>query len=286
MMLWNGDVAPCMDLAPTTRKLPPKTKTRILKRGKTLNIWDSPSYEKFRESGKIRKNVPWCGDFPFAARDCWCIRARFKEMKERPIKGIFEEIDLPDRRELDRIIMGEILGLSEEEQLEVYKAVIDLVKARIERARSVKKAPKRIKGIDVDALINSVLKELGGKLKRFPDDYIGVCECRELEVPKGKVEVGSDLQGFYVRVEGQEIRCESPYEAKYIQYAIINGHTKIKIPVDKNILEKAVEEYELILRETKKRISDFLETAIPDRKVRRKIEDVVWEKLWKDPIKA
>ena len=32
-----------------------------------------------------------------------------------------------DLRELDKIIMGEFLGLTEEEQLEVYKAVLDLV---------------------------------------------------------------------------------------------------------------------------------------------------------------
>ena len=44
----------------------------------------------------------------------------------------------PSCRELDKIIMGEILGLTEEEQLEVYRAVIDLVKSRIEKAKSVK----------------------------------------------------------------------------------------------------------------------------------------------------
>ncbi len=40
-----------------------------------------------------------------------------------------EEVSLdkvkPDRRELDKIVMGEILGLTEEEQLEVYTAVIE-----------------------------------------------------------------------------------------------------------------------------------------------------------------
>jgi len=52
-----------------------------------------------------------------------------------------EEVSLnkvkPDRRELDKIIMGEILGLTDEEQLEVYRAVVDLVKSRIEKAWSV-----------------------------------------------------------------------------------------------------------------------------------------------------
>jgi hypothetical protein len=43
----------------------------------------------------------------------------------------------PDRRALDRIVMGEILGITDDEQLEVYRAVVDLVKSRIEKAKSV-----------------------------------------------------------------------------------------------------------------------------------------------------
>jgi len=75
----------------------------------------------------------------------------------REIKPIFEELGLPkpnkdysninpediklenimpDRRELDKIIF-ESLGLTEEEQLDVYKAVVELVKQRLTKARSV-----------------------------------------------------------------------------------------------------------------------------------------------------
>lgn len=43
---------------------------------------------------------------------------------------------MPDRMELDRIIF-EALGLTEEEQLEVYRAVVELVKNRLVKARSV-----------------------------------------------------------------------------------------------------------------------------------------------------
>src|SRR3990170_370517 len=55
----------------------------------------------------------------------------------------------PGRRELDKIIMGEILGLTDDEQLEVYRAVIDLVKSRIDKAKSVNKKGKTKEGIDV-----------------------------------------------------------------------------------------------------------------------------------------
>jgi hypothetical protein len=42
----------------------------------------------------------------------------------------------PDRFELDSVVF-DILGLTDEERLEVYKAVADLVKSRLTKARSV-----------------------------------------------------------------------------------------------------------------------------------------------------
>jgi hypothetical protein len=42
---------------------------------------------------------------------------------------------MPDRRELDKMVF-EALNLTKEEQLEVYKAVIELVKNRILKAKS------------------------------------------------------------------------------------------------------------------------------------------------------
>ena len=70
-------------------------------------------------------------------------------MLQRTIKSIFDEVGArssndvslnkikTDRREIDKLIMGDVLDLTEEEQLEVYKAIIELVKNRLEKARSV-----------------------------------------------------------------------------------------------------------------------------------------------------
>ncbi len=64
------------------------------------------------------------------------------------IESIFDEIGTsnhqevcfdkikPLRQELDKIFMGDILGLTEDEQLEVYRAIIDLVKSRLNKAKS------------------------------------------------------------------------------------------------------------------------------------------------------
>lgn len=94
----------------------------------------------------------------------------FSELCKRPIENTLkelgasssEEVSLDkvksDRRELDKIIMGDILGLTDDEQLEVYRAVVKLIKSRIDRAKSVDKKGKIIDGIDMEA-IKTVISE-------------------------------------------------------------------------------------------------------------------------------
>jgi hypothetical protein len=96
----------------------------------------------------------------------------FKELMHRPAETVFMELGAsspeevsfdkvkPDRRELDKIIMGDILGLTDEEQLDVYRAVVDLVKSRIKKAKSFGKKRKTKEGIDVDALKNAVIERI------------------------------------------------------------------------------------------------------------------------------
>jgi hypothetical protein len=94
---------------------------------------------------------------PYDERLVHSFKNAFELLSTRPVKSAFEELGLPkpnrdysnidpkdvsldkvmsDRRELDKIIF-EALGLTEEEQLEVYRAVIELVKNRLVKARSV-----------------------------------------------------------------------------------------------------------------------------------------------------
>jgi hypothetical protein len=97
-----------------------------------------------------------------------------KIIKNFPIRSIFEDLGSdnteyvslekvkPDRRELDKIVMGDILGLTDEEQLEIYRAVVDLVKSRIDRAKSVKKN-NLDEGLDYEGLGESVVNDLNEK---------------------------------------------------------------------------------------------------------------------------
>jgi hypothetical protein len=59
----------------------------------------------------------------------------FNEIAATPGEVALENIK-PERRAIDHIIMADILGLSDEEQLDVYRAVIDIIRSRLDKAAS------------------------------------------------------------------------------------------------------------------------------------------------------
>ncbi|RKY54815.1 MAG: hypothetical protein DRP89_04515 [Candidatus Neomarinimicrobiota bacterium] len=94
----------------------------------------------------------------------------FNKLVKTDAESIFDEIAIspddvsldkvkPERRELDKIIMGEILGLTDEEQLEVYRAVVDLVRSRLDRAKSIDNN-KVMEGINIDSFKNAVIEQI------------------------------------------------------------------------------------------------------------------------------
>jgi hypothetical protein len=64
------------------------------------------------------------------------LEAAFEQMSKRPIQPLEIEIHQPDRRALDEVVF-DVLGLTVGEREAVYEAVVNLVRARLERAQSV-----------------------------------------------------------------------------------------------------------------------------------------------------
>ena len=60
----------------------------------------------------------------------------FEVLGSRPVQKILDEIHQPDRRALDDVVF-DVLGLTAGEREAVYEAVVELVRARLEKARSV-----------------------------------------------------------------------------------------------------------------------------------------------------
>ena len=224
------------------------------------------------------------------------IEKAFDKLSSRQINSIFEEIGAnspeevsldkvkPDRRELDKIIMGEILGLTEKEQLEVYKAVIQLVKERIERAKSVEKEKKKRKKISEEAYAEKIISEIDvSKLKEFPDDYlpsqIVIEKTIQLPEEKEKAEIGRDLLGYYVKIGNEKIKCSSVEEAKWIYYSAISGKNEVKIPKDVSVLDKIVKDFEQVYNSISREINEKLEKYIPEIKLRKNIKVIIERKL-------
>ncbi|MCS7001206.1 MAG: hypothetical protein NZ481_10175, partial [Candidatus Kapabacteria bacterium] len=61
---------------------------------------------------------------------------RFEALKKREVFPLLTEIQQSDRRALDEVIFDEI-GLTQGEREAVYEAVVELVRARLEKAQSV-----------------------------------------------------------------------------------------------------------------------------------------------------
>lgn len=222
-------------------------------------------------------------------------------MSSRDINSVFEEIGArspeevsldkvkPDRRELDGIIMGEILGLSEEEQLEVYRAVVDLVKSRLERARSVESKKKESREQELEAMVtlyaqefSRLHNELVERFKSFPDVYlVKDVKAKIIGVPATSRAVACSnlVEGFYVDYGSGKVKCKSMNEAKYVALAILAGKTDILIPEDESTLASIVAKQEEVVRELASKIDEFLELNVVDRKLRERIKPLLLRKL-------
>jgi tRNA threonylcarbamoyladenosine modification (KEOPS) complex Pcc1 subunit len=187
------------------------------------------------------------------------------------------------RKMIDNIVLIRILGLSETEMLDLYKAIIDLLRARVERARSVVRRKKK-KSVDVEALANGIVDRLNTKIGKFPNayltDYKGLWS-KEIKIPNGQPIIGSDVNGFYVQVRSEEIyRSWNREEAKFVYFAALTGASSVKLPLDKQAVKVAVEAFEKDYSKLKEEVNSLLLTLIPDVKVRKNVEDRVWYLLF------
>lgn len=221
----------------------------------------------------------------------------FDKICQREIGSVFEEIGAnsqeevsldkvkPDRRELDKIIMGEILGLNEKEQLEVYKAVIDLVKSRIERAKSSGNKNKVKKGIDVDKAVEMMLNSIGkDTFSNFYKDNILSQKVDYITIPrfKGPIKILRTLHGYHItdkkesRITDKKegVNCRIYEQAKYIALLATMGMEKIAIPKNEEYLKQILSK----LQKTTDIIKEELETyasSIVDKKLQIEIRQKV-----------
>jgi hypothetical protein len=199
-----------------------------------------------------------------------------------------EELSLdkvkPDRRELDKIVMGDILGLSNEEQLEVYRAVVDLVKSRIEKARSFGKRRKTKEGIDIDLLVKTVMETLGedtlGKLYRERILSRKPLVNRTLPPASGKIRLEQDLFGWRLSRGRQHLTCTSECEARYLKVWMEAGIESVEVPNDGDYLKAIVPELEALKQKSDEVFENYL-GSILDTRTRQRLLHQLWQEVMK-----
>lgn len=210
----------------------------------------------------------------------------FKSFLEHPISSIFNELGAnspdevsldkikPDRRKLDKIIMGNILGLTEEEQLEVYRAVVDLVKSRIEKAKSVDKKGKMKEGVDVELLTRTIKEKLGDKLLGhfYRGKILNQKNLKTIKFPhtSKEIQIKHDLFGWRLVSGKNHIDCRSEAEAEYLKIWLDSGLEEVKVPKDDDYLSKTLPELKALKEKMDRIIADHI-SSITSQKLQDKI---------------
>lgn len=218
----------------------------------------------------------------------------FYKLSRREIGSVFEEIGTenaeevslnkikPERRELDKIVMDDILGLTDDEQLEVYRAIIDLVKSRIEKSKSVGKSHKVKKGIDIDAITKIIIDKIGDKSikKWYEKEILQRDDVKEVEIPNlgDNLRIEKGLYGWEIKGDKGSLIYESEAEAEYLKIWLELGIKSIYIPKDNIYLLKAVEELKALKNEIDAVVESYLSSVL-DAKLKSQILYRVWQSI-------
>jgi hypothetical protein len=109
--------------------------------------------------GALKMQVDEMGGFPVLNPSIFPPHIKQKlleigtDLFNRNIGSVYEEIGANKS-----LIMGDILGLTDEEQLEVYRSVVDLVRSRLDKAKSLKNETGEDQG-ELDLETDSMLSE-------------------------------------------------------------------------------------------------------------------------------
>jgi len=221
------------------------------------------------------------------------IEASLSALKSRDVLSIFEEFGAlssdsisfekmkSDRKELDEVVMSDILGLTEEEQLEVYRSVVNLVKTRLERAKSLKKVKKTKEGIDIDSLTQDILGKMGeDNLVTFYKSHIATTSCSSIDLPERAepVEIEKSLFGWRLKIGKKVIDCSSEVQARYLRVFTEMGWDKAVVPKDSDYLSSIIDQWEHLFSIVQATLEEYT-SSILQNKTRDLLTHTVWAKI-------
>ena len=180
--------------------------------------------------------------------------------------------------------MGDILDLTEEEQLEVYRAVADLVKSRIDKAKGVRKKGKIKEGVDVEHVSRVIMDKLGkGLYRKFYDEKVlSQKNLKEVKLfsPAKEPIIDNNLFGWRIVAGKDFIQCSNEEEARYLKVWLDAGLSeKVKVPTDEKYLKRILPELEKLQARISRIISEHIE-SITSQKLQNQIMHHLQRKLF------
>jgi type I restriction-modification system DNA methylase subunit len=207
----------------------------------------------------------------------------FKEIGDNPLTISLDSIK-PELRKLDRIVAQQILNLDEDEELQVYRAVVDLIKSRLEKADSVGKSKKTREGVDIEALVKVIMEKIGGEtLGVFFKSEIALqkpLNTKTLPRNTEETRIVQELFDWYLYLGSKKVRCGSELEARYLKVWADASVEQIKVPKDEKAMKVIVPKLEKLKASLDVVVQSHLNSII-DRKTRAKIAHFVWAELVK-----
>jgi len=178
--------------------------------------------------------------------------------------------------------MGDILGLTDEEQLEVYRAVVDLVQARLEKAKSVKAQRPRVKGgVNVDQFVQMVLDKVpvAQLAELYQQVQAGEHALVSLPVFQTSPRLDQTLFGYELTDDRQRLEVLNEAQVRYLAaWALLGLYGEIPVPTDEATLAGLLPQLEKLVEETKQSIEQYL-GSIVDRKLRDQLGREVRRKV-------
>jgi hypothetical protein len=209
----------------------------------------------------------------------------FDKLLTRPIKSIFEEVKMKDRQALDSAVL-EALGLDPRKYLKpLYDGLTEMVRERIDLAKSRKKVKQAKTLKDIEKLREQVIEEIIPEgPKKFPEEFIDskyLKDAKEISAPKEPLKLGSYFMGKQEIISDGGFRYETEYvdEAKYIIYAQKPDTFVIRVPKKKTVVVNAIEDYERYLRELKAKLFESFFGRTHDHKQADTLVQQVSEEL-------
>ncbi|GAB4192858.1 MAG: hypothetical protein OHK0022_07290 [Roseiflexaceae bacterium] len=232
----------------------------------------------------------------------------FSRYSKKPLGSIRQEyntgdnglVDLknidPDLRAIDEIVMGELLGLSEEEQLALYSAVINLAEIRFNKAKTGEiKTRAVIKGeIDSIAFTETVLANAEADIAKVNSIYRNIISGRETVAAailspdikrfQGNPILENLLWGYRLRFGSEsrnnpmEFSLDQRVTALYYQaWAKIRVET-VMMPVQIESLGSETDDLSNAIGDLIDSVGEFT-NKIVDNKVRKTLGSLVWNAI-------